>query len=615
MRIAYVCLLAATAGILFAQDSGSTSTGWIVIPAREYSELHGKAFPAASEPTGPPVDATLTRVDYVLRADGDLAAGRATLTIDVLKEGWVRVPVPGGLAVRDARMNGQAVSLLHTGNTLSVILAKTGRSIVELDVAAPVTSGGGEEKLLLPASAAGTTRAVISLARADVDLKVTGGLLADRAETEGATEWVGFARGNELLTFTWRRKMEEQKGPPKALRMRGAVAQLLSLSEEATTVSAEVNVDITQGEMRTARLSLPAAITVNAVTGANVADWIVKDGSLTVSFLDPVDQKVSFLIAGETNLPREGRMTLPLLRLFDTERESGGIAVEVLGAGEITNLRSQGLERTEAAELGAGIAARQSPSLVAFRYRTGASDRSLAIDVARYTQQAVLTANVEESRYRVLMAADGKMLVEARYAVRNNQRNFMRLVLPAGAILWSAALDGRAVQPGRGPDDSLLFPLMKSRAGEEAPVFAVEAVYLVKSQSLGDKGRATLPLPSVDLPISRTGLVLYHPPQDRVTTDTGSFHVQPFEPPISPVLRGQTSAGAALPAQSPSPAQALVDRYRARRDARRPAEGVLLRVAFPAVGPSIYLAGELTAENQVPAIAVNYQKDRKGGRQ
>src|SRR6202142_2088332 len=97
-------------------------------------------------------------------------------------------------------------------------------------------------------------------------------------------------------------------------------------------------------------------------------------------------------------------MDLPLLRLVDSERESGGVAVEVLGAGEIKNLRSEGLDRTEAGELGPTVAARQSPSLVASRYRTGGGARSLNVDVARYTQQAVLTANIEEARYRVLMA-------------------------------------------------------------------------------------------------------------------------------------------------------------------------------------------------------------------
>jgi hypothetical protein len=125
--------------------------------------------------------------------------------------------------------------------------------------------------------------------------------------------------------------------------------------------------------------------------------------------------------------------------------------------------------------------------------------------VARYTQQAVLTANIEEARYRVLISPDGKTLVEARYAVRNNQRNFVRITLPPGAALWSASLAGRPVRPGRGPDGSLLFPLSKSRAGEDAPLFAVEVLYLSAGAAWSDKGHATLVLPAWICPCRAPG--------------------------------------------------------------------------------------------------------------
>ncbi len=41
-------------------------------------------------------------------------------------------------------------------------------------------------------------------------------------------------------------------------------------------------------------------------------------------------------------------------------------------------------------------------------------------------------ANIEEARYQVLMSADGKELVQARYAVRNNQRNFVKVTSARG---------------------------------------------------------------------------------------------------------------------------------------------------------------------------------------
>src|SRR5689334_15717638 len=63
--------------------------GWVVIPVDEYRVLRAKAYPVEREPEPPPIDATLTRVDYELHVSGELAAGHANLTVDVLKDGWV----------------------------------------------------------------------------------------------------------------------------------------------------------------------------------------------------------------------------------------------------------------------------------------------------------------------------------------------------------------------------------------------------------------------------------------------------------------------------------------------------------------------------------------------
>jgi hypothetical protein len=615
-----------------AQDS-THSTGWIVIPATEYATLHARAFPVASDAEAPtPVEATLTRVDYNLKIDGELASGRADLTVDVLKDGWVRVPVPSGLLVREARLDGKLVSLVpgedsRNSGHLAALLEKRGRAILTLDIALPITAASGDEKLALPASASGVTRASVTLTRLDMDIKVTGGFLAERAESSGESKWLAYARGNEALTFTWRRKSEDHK-IELPLRMRGSLTELLGLGEDSTSLYAEVNAEIVQGVARQVRILLPETVTVNQVLGATVGDWEDRHGELVVRFLEPVEREARFVIAGDTRLPRGGTIAVPLLRLLDVERESGGIAVEVLGAGEIKDVKPQGLETAEASELGAVVASRQSPSLAAFRFRPGATPgaRSLTVQVARYEQQAVLTANVEEARYRVLMTRDGKTLVEARFSVRNNQRNFVKMTLPAGAVVWSASLEGHPVHPGQSPDGSLLFPLSKSRAGEDAPPFAIQVVYQGSGARWEERARAPLTLPSLDLPISRTGVLLYHPPGYKVMAEPGSFRVGDYQQPTSsslaaepaplpnnattqpPDLMQQLSNNAAQAAT-----QALVDRYRATNDARKPASNLPMALEFPAVGPSLFLLSELTSENQAASLELNYQRDAKGG--
>ena len=618
--------------------------GWVVIPVDEYRVLRAKAYPVEPNPEPPPLDATLTRVDYDLHVLGDLASGHANLTVDVLKDGWVRVPVPNGLLVREAQLDGKLVSLVPApqgkgGAHLSALLSHAGRSVLTLEVDLPVVSSPGNESLSLPSTDSGVTRAAVELPRRGIDLRVTGGLLSEKSETAGDTNWLAYGSGNQPLTFTWRKKTEDHH-VELPLRMRGSLTQLVSLAEDSTSIYAEANLEMVQGAARAVRIQLPEKITINQVSGAMVADWEMKNGELAVTFLEPVEHSARFVINGEARLPRDGVIDIPLLRLLDTERDSGGVAVEILGAGEIKSQKAEGMEDADATDLGEMVASRQSPALVAFRARGGeaGASRSLSINVARYDQQAVLMANVEEARYDVLMTADGKELVEARYAVRNNQRNFVKITLPASATVWSASLGGKPVRPGQSPDGSLLLPLEKSRGGEDAPAFVVEILYLTKATAWEDKGHETVTLPALDLPISRTGMLFYYPPTFKVTAEPGTFHGQEYEkpacaalaPPTGGVIDIGTSSTIPVPKQmdrleqfaplqsnddkeKKDATQALLNTFKSK-SAGGKVTGVLpVTVPFPAFGPSIFLVSELTGENQSPSAEFSIQRDKRGG--
>jgi hypothetical protein len=257
-------------------------------------------------------------------------------------------------------------------------------------------------------------------------------------------------------------------------------------------------------------------------------------------------------------------------------------------------------------------------------------------------------ANIEEARYNVLISKEGKLLVQARYAVRNNQRNFLKITLPPGATLWSAALSGNPVRPGQSPDGALLLPLEKARAGEDAPLFAVEVLYINRDAAWGDKGQSKLTLPALDLPISRTGLHIFNPPLFRVSSPPGTFRSQNYEEPSSEILRaaaefeldGTVSGGSGYgigtpkpsqPPASPSPGafsagigvagaaagqaatQTLVDEYRAKSVSGRVSGILPIHVSFPEVGPSLFFVSELTSESQAPTIELTYQRDKKAG--
>lgn len=609
-------------------QSAPRPDGWVVLPVEQYRALKRAASPDEPKPEAPPVEATLSRIDYDLKVGGDLASGEARLTIDVIKEGWACVSIPAGLMVRDARLDGRPVSLVtqHGGKGTGgpfLILSRTGRIVVSLAVDAHVSSVAATEMLALPLGDSATSRAVIVLPRQGLDVRVTGGLLIEKSETSGESRWVAGGTGKQPLTFSWRRKVDDQRST-LPVRLRGSITQLVGLGEDSTQINTEVQVDVLQGLAREVRLRIPEQLTVNQVSGAMVADWSVSSNELTVFFLEPIESSTRLTVAAEAKLAKDGQIAVPMLRLSAAERETGGLAVEVLGAGEIKERDARGLDEADASELGQLIASRQSPSLVAFRLlpADSRSQRSLSIRVARYAPQAVLTANIEEARYKALVAGDGKMLVTARFAVRNNQRSFLKLSLPANAIVWTASVSGKPVRPGRAPDGSLLIPLEKGKTSEEAPPFPVEVAYLEPVPAWSEKGRARLAFVAVDLPISKSSAQVHYSPLFRVTPIPGTFRVQAYEPPasvalVSAVPAARTSTGPLDRPLAPrgldvdESVQALVSQLNERADASKVSRKLPLQVTVPSFGPSVFLVSELTSESQQPILELDFQREKK----
>src|SRR5262245_15241987 len=197
---AVLAIIVWTAGAVnvMAQTIGSAD-GWVVLPVDEYRALRERANPLAPPPAAPPVDATLTRIDYDLRVDTDSIVGRALLTIDLLRDGWTRVPIPGGLHARDARLDGQPVSLVSAtdGTQARALVARAGRSVLTLEIAMPLAVAAGTESIALPPAPSSISRITLTLPRSGVDLSVTGGFIAEHVESATESPRTAYGRWHE----------------------------------------------------------------------------------------------------------------------------------------------------------------------------------------------------------------------------------------------------------------------------------------------------------------------------------------------------------------------------------------------------------------------------------
>ena len=635
MRIPILCaavLAAAHAAAAGAQPAPvplPTGDGWVALSVADYLTLRERANPRPTPPPAPPARATVSETAYHLTASEGLATGTAELAIDVLDDGWVEVPLPASLFVRAARLGGRALAITD-GRSMAdgsaavggrrILLSRRGRSLVTLDVAVPITETAGNESLQLPPATGGLVRATLTVARADVSIAASGGAIVARAAEAGGQRVVAHAAIGQALGLSWSRR-HEASGSSLPARIRGQLQHVVGLGEETGLVTARVTVDLLRGGLSAFTLRVPDGLVVNQVQGAHVADWDAQGASLTISLLDRIDRQTTVVVSGEFRPAASGRIDVPLLHLADAERETGAVAVEVLGAGEVTRHDARGLDPTDPSDLGDLLTGRLSPAMVAFRYRGDRPDaeRALALILTRYAPQEVLLAAVDEARYRALVSEDGKALVEGRLAVRNNQRGFLALTLPSGATLWSVAVDGRPVRPGTGPKGSVLVPLPKRRAGADAARVIVGVMYADKAAAWGPSGDWTLSLPAIDLPVQQMGLTVKHSPRYRLAPAPSDFHLQAIEPPLSEVLRLAAEKDAAVrdlkakveAAQDEPEGHSiggLVERFQREARGVRSVGTLPVLVAFPDSGPGLYLAAALTAEGAAPTAAFTFKR-------
>ena len=196
--------------------------GWVVLPVGEYRDLRARG-PTRPRHAGSARVRGAADASSTTSVAGDSATGRARLHVDVLREGWVRVPAPAGLLVREARLDGRPVPLLEAGPdhpAPEALLSRTGRAVLELDVVIPVASSAGTESIVVPSSTAALTRGDAHAAAQGVDLQAAGRLVLETSEGE-SSRFVAHGRTAAPWTLSWRRRVDDWRASvPLRLRVR-----------------------------------------------------------------------------------------------------------------------------------------------------------------------------------------------------------------------------------------------------------------------------------------------------------------------------------------------------------------------------------------------------------
>ena len=220
--------------------------------------------------------------------------------------------------------------------------------------------------------------------------------------------------------------------------------------------------------------------------------------------------------------PKGAMFNIGGIHALGVERETGSVAITTAASLKLNpKTVSESLRSVDEMELSAadrGLITRSV--LLAYQYSD--PQYNLELDVKRFEEVAVLSAIADRTQLTTVLTEAGEMLTQASFMVKNNDKQFQKFKLPAGADFWSCHVNGQPVKAER-DGDWVMAPLPRGANRDQA--FAVDIVYRQqKSVKTWLTPRAfALVAPQTDVPNTYAEWQLYAPTIYRLSGFTGNM--------------------------------------------------------------------------------------------
>jgi hypothetical protein len=538
MKLALCAMLLAPATAL-ADDAPQR----VVVPLPDYLRIYEAA---RDKPAPPSREATVASADLTgVVEERDLGAAAvmtARMQVQVHAEtGHVRLPLLSTkAALLSATIDGRDAPIAVEGPWYTLVTERKGAFDVVLKFAVSVGDDGGLRRVSFQLPPVGATTVELKVpSPTPLAFEIPGGVpLSARHEGSVSTLTTSVPASGALLT-TWRRAAAQEVA--RDPRVYAEVDTLVTVGDGLLRSRATIHETVLFAGVDAFEVQIPAGMTVLDVKGAGLSDWTLDDAQVLTARLGyEAEGSWSFAIEMERALaPGEEQLTAPVPVPLGAERVTGFLGVESRGNQEVTATQVTGAGQVDVRTLPASIlGVTEQPVLLGFKHLGGAP--SVGLDVRSYDEIDVLVTLVDQAVANTRWTRDGRRLTSVAYEVRNNRRQYLRLSMPDGAELWSAAVAGKAVQPALGPDGAVLLPLVRSQtAGGSLASFTVQVVYVEDGAppSAAGAGVFQAELPRADVPVTWLGWTVWAPYDAKVPglrRRGGTLHAVAYTSPPMP---------------------------------------------------------------------------------
>ena len=524
MKTFLALFLSLFAAAAVAQDKNTIpqpSPGNVTLTLDEFNRLNELASRPPKKSDTPPLPFSLKNAELKLTASAESLSGTMQLRGEVLKKGVVAVPLTRGLTFFNARQEGKDLPLRLDDGVENAVLSGPSDFSLLMDVGQPLSVEAGRASVTVPVPSAGSVTLSMTVPGETTAVRLSRGLITSRTSQNGRTTVMATLVPGQNVSIQWTTRDSSTVTPAtaKEVRFLADVKTLISVSEAELNASVLADITVVQGEPSKFEVEIPAGYEVTGVTGAALDSTEQKGSVLALNLANTNQKAYEFLISMERSLTAT-KADAPVIQFKGAQRETGEVLVEATGSTEITATEGGSMKRMDVKEANANLRSlARFPAQAAFRYHRQPNEGpTLTLEWVRFPDSTVLAAVAESAQVTTLVTSEGKSLTEVKLTVKNQAQPFLKVGVPAGAIL-SADVAGEKVKPVEAPDGSRV-PLLRT-GFRPTDAYTVSFVFIHSGSPFAKKGGSDLSLPGMDIPINLLQWEVFLPEQYKVKDFSG----------------------------------------------------------------------------------------------
>ena len=534
--------------------------GTVTLPLQSFLNLTRKPVPngpARTPGENLPVKYIFTGGSYTVFATGQNARVDGQISLTVYQSGWVDIPLlKKNMAISSATLDGRELPLFVKDEMYHFMARGVGEHTIRVSFYVNASKEGGTTRVVfnVPQTTVSNISASVPLTKAQVT--VSPAIIRNQYEKGDRTVVEATLPSTDGdLTVSWTPKAvipalvkAQKKEKP---RLYGTVQNLLSVRQDAIHMTSVISYSILFNQVRQLSFTVPKDVTIINMSGASFVNWEKKEEKdvnvITALLSTGVEGSYQLTVEYEKPVAKiNSTWAVPMLQLLGVERQSGSIGCFSEDNIEISMAGLQGASQIDEKDLSLELRSKASrPIMHAFKYQ--AVPCQISLETRKLEEVPVLATTIDTARAITVVNDEGNAVTTITYEMRNNQKQYMDLVLPARSRLLGSFVNNLPVKPVKGAGDTVKIPLLKSKGEGGNDVFSVEITYITEMGGFSGITVKTAPAPQCNIPVSSFYWSFYLPQDQRVMKFGGTMKLMSESDVQLSVSRPATDSAPAAP--------------------------------------------------------------------